>query len=133
MPSCLSHYALKVLQLQLKQKRSSFVLHLMMLPLDVQALRKICLPDNVCCCNDPLATCPVCTTPLECSATCENASCPAYPDAICLMDYCSTCEPRIFLGKDEVTFSSMEPQGCQGKVYDGLALMMIVCLWNCDY
>jgi len=35
------------------------------------------------------------------------------------MDYCGTCEPRFFLGKDEITSSCMEPPGCQGKVYGG--------------
>ena len=51
-----------------------------------------------CCCNDPAATCPNCTRPVNCKVDpCTVSSCPAHPGAVCEADYCGGCNARYYL------------------------------------
>lgn len=82
-----------------------------------------CSELGLCCCNDSSATCPNCMVPLNCSSdVCEAKTCPNYPKARCLVNYCASCEPRFFVGKEEVTASCLEPPQCKGKMYGGHCL-----------
>ena len=47
-------------------------------------------PDNI-----PLVTCN--------GDPCEGASCPGYPSAVCVADYCGHCQAVWYVGQDIVT------------------------------
>ena len=82
-----------------------------------------CSEIGLCCCNDSSATCPNCVVPLDCSSDiCEAKTCPNHPKALCVINYCGSCEPRFFVGKEEVTASCLEPPQCKGKMYGGHCL-----------
>ena len=69
----------------------------------------ICTFDHIndvatCCCNDPLATCPNCTLPFNCSINpCTFVKCPALPEAECRTNFCEGCLALFFIGDKEVT------------------------------
>ena len=82
-----------------------------------------CSKLGLCCCNDSSATCPNCVVPLNCSSdVCKVKTCPNYPKATCLVNYCASCQPHFYVGKEEVTASCLEPPRCKGKIYGGHCL-----------
>ena len=70
---------------------------------------------SICCCEYPAATCPGCQVPYTCEQdVCSTATCAAHPDAKCIVDHCTSCNPRFILGKEDVTSSCNLPMECDG-------------------
>ena len=67
-----------------------------------------------CCCEDDAATCPNCTSPVNCAINpCNVNTCKSFPTAVCRANYCGGCNAQFFKpGDEEVTSQCDLITGC---------------------